>query len=114
MRAATERVNELVGSRVVKLVRGTPEEKGAAEEALRAALAGIDRELDPSGYLLSAFSAADLALASFAGKLPARLRGAALGLPRLARWEALVMERPSVRGQFAAGASPAGASPAAG
>lgn len=102
VRRAYERVNGLMGPHVVKLVRGTPEEKAAAAVAVRGALAALEAEASEGGFLLGEFSVADLALASFVAKLPPDLRPAALGLPRLGRWERAVMERPSVKGQAAA------------
>ena len=105
VRRAYDAVNARLGAHVVKLARGTPEEKQAATAALREALAALDGEVAAGGFLLESFSAADLALASFVGKLPAALRPSALGLPNLSRWERQVMERPSVKGQAAAPAA---------
>jgi glutathione S-transferase len=105
VRRAYDRVNALLGPHVVKLARGTPEEKAAASVALRAAFATLEAEVSDAGFLLASFSVADLALASFVGKVPPDLRPSALGLPRLSRWEAAVMERPSVKGQLAAPAA---------
>jgi glutathione S-transferase len=101
VRRAYERVNGLLGPHVVKLVRGTPEEKAAAGTAVREALVALDAEAADGGFLLETFSVADLALASFVAKLPPELWPSALGLPRLSRWERAVMARPSVRGQGA-------------
>jgi glutathione S-transferase len=105
VKEAYDRVNGLLGPHLFKLARGTPEEKSRAAGAVGAALAGLDPRVHASGHLLSQFSAADLALASFVGKLPPELRPSALGLPGLARWERLVMDRPAVRDQMAARAA---------
>ena len=92
-----DRVTAELGPHLVKLARGTDAEKAAAEQAVREALAKLEAEVPPDGgFLAGPFSIADIALAPFVAKLPARLRPAALGLPRLARWEAAVMSRPSV------------------
>ena len=104
VRDAYERVNALLGPHLFKIARGTPEERQVAEGAVRAALEGLDAKVHDSGYLVGRFSVADLALASFVGKLAPGLRPSALGLPRLSRWEKLVMERPAVRGQAGPGA----------
>lgn len=101
VRDAYERVNALLGPLLFKIARGTPEERQVAEGSVRSALAELDATVHESGFLLGQLSVADLALASFVGKLAPALRPAALGLPRLARWEAQVLERPSVRGQGA-------------
>ncbi|HET8540845.1 MAG TPA: glutathione S-transferase family protein [Anaeromyxobacter sp.] len=92
-----DRITAALGGPVFRLARGTGAEKAPAEQAIREALAGLEVEVPPDGgFLAGAFSIADIALAPFVAKLPARLRPAALGLPRLARWEAAVLSRPSV------------------
>lgn len=91
-----DRVTALLGAHVFKLARGADEEKAAAERGVREALAKLEAEAPADGFLAGPFSIADVALAPFVAKLPERLRPAALGLPRLARWEAAVMARPSV------------------
>jgi glutathione S-transferase len=98
--AAYERVNGLFAPHLMKIARGTPEERTAALAAVRAALAALDAEVPESGFLLGQYSAADLALASFVSKLPRESRPGALGLERMARWERAVMERPAVRDQM--------------
>jgi glutathione S-transferase len=101
-RQAYERVNALLGPHLFKLVRGSPDEKAAAAASVRSALASLDTDAREEGFLLGELSVADLALASFVGKLPPDLRPAALGLPRLGAWERAVMDRPSIRQAAAA------------
>jgi glutathione S-transferase len=96
-RRAYDRVNGLLAPHLVKIARGTPEEKTAAAVAIRTALEALDGEVHPGGCLLGELSVADLALASFVAKLPLGLRPGALGLPGLSRWEKAVMDLPSVR-----------------
>ncbi len=91
-----ERVTAALAPHLLKLARGSDAEKGAAEQAVRDALRALEPEVPEAGFLAGPFSIADIALAPFVAKLPARLRPAELGLPRLARWEAAVMSRPSV------------------
>ncbi len=90
------RITPARGTPTFKLARGTEAEKAAAEGAIRDALAMLEAEAPEAGFLVGPFSIADIALAPFVAKLPPRLRPAELGLPRLARWEAAVMSRPSV------------------
>ncbi len=96
-----DRVTALLGGPLLKLARGTDAEKGAAERAIREALGKLEAEVPADGFLLGPFSIADVALAPFVAKLPPRLRPAELGLPKLARWEAAVMSRPSVAAHVA-------------
>jgi glutathione S-transferase len=96
-----DRITAALGTPSFKLARGTDAEKASAEEAVRGALAKLDAEAPETGLLAGPFSIADVALAPFVAKLPERLRPGALGLPRLARWEAAVMSRPSVATQTA-------------
>ncbi len=91
-----DRITAALGTPSFKLARGTDAEKAAAEQAVREALAKLEAEAPTDGFLAGPFSIADIALAPFVAKLPERLRPGALGLPRLARWEAAVMSRPSV------------------
>ncbi len=91
-----DRVTALLAQPVYKVARGTPEEKARGEEAVRSALAALERELPERGFLVGDFSIADIALACFVLKLPEALRPSGLGLPRLSRWEAEVRARPSV------------------
>ena len=91
-----ERITAALGGHVVKLARGSDAEKAAAAEAVKAALAALEREAPADGFLAGPFSIADVALAPFVAKLPPDLRPAALGLERLGRWERAVMTRPSV------------------
>jgi glutathione S-transferase len=91
-----DRITAALGNPSFKLARGTDAEKAAAEQGVRDALARLETETPEDGFLAGPFSIADIALAPFVAKLPDRLRPAALGLPRLARWEAAVMSRPSV------------------
>jgi glutathione S-transferase len=98
-----DRITAALGPHLVKLARGTDAEKAVAEQAVREALAMLETEVPATdtGFLAGPFSIADIALAPFVAKLPERLRPGALGLPRLARWEAAVMSRPSVAAQTA-------------
>jgi glutathione S-transferase len=91
-----DRVTAMIAPHLPKIVRGNPEEKAEAERAVRAALASLENDAPEQGFLAGGFSIADIALASLVMKLPESTRPAALGLPRLARWEAAVRARPSV------------------
>ena len=91
-----DRVTAALGPPGLKLVRGTDDEKRAAAEAVKAALAALERDVPAEGFLVGPFSIADLALAPFIARLPPELHPSALGLPKLGRWEAAVMARPSV------------------
>ena len=91
-----DRITSSLGPHVPKLLRGTEEEKEHARRAVVAALGALEQEAPADGFLAGPFSVADIALAPFMAKLPPTLRPAALGLPRLARWEAVVLARPSV------------------
>lgn len=101
-RLLADRVTSAIGPAGYKLLRGSPEERPAAEAAVRDGLRALEPQVPEAGFLLGGFSLADLAIAPFVARLPAHLRGAALELPRLARWEALVFARPSVARQTAA------------
>jgi glutathione S-transferase len=101
VRDATERVNRAFGPHMMKLARGSQEERTEALAAVRRALSALDAEVPPNGFLLGTFSAADLALASFVTKLPREWRAAQLGFDRLDAWERVVMSRPAVRDQMA-------------
>jgi glutathione S-transferase len=93
-----DRVTALLGQHSFKLAKGTDDEKRAAGEGAKAALAVLEREVPADGLLAGPdLTVADLALAPFMARIPAELRPSALGLSRLARWEAAVMTRPSVR-----------------
>ena len=101
-RLLSDRVTALLGRHSLKLARGTPDEKRAAAEGVRAALATLERETPAEGLLVGPdLSVADIALAPFVARLPVELRPSALGLPRLARWEAAVLARPSGAAQTA-------------
>ncbi len=91
-----ERITAALGTPVFKVNRGTDAEKATAAEAVKAALAALEREAPASGFLAGLFSIADIALAPFVAKLPPQLRPSALGLEKLGRWEREVMSRPSV------------------
>ena len=91
-----DRVTALLGPQLLRLARGTPDEKAQATEAVRAALATLERGAPERGFLLGDYSIADIALASLVLKLPPALRPSGLGLPRLAAWEAAVASRPAV------------------
>jgi len=95
-RLLCDRVTAALGPHGLKLVRGSDEEKQAAAEGIRAALATLERDVPAAGFLVGPFSIADVALAPFVARLPPHLRPSALGLPKLARWEAGAMARPSV------------------
>jgi glutathione S-transferase len=95
-RLLSERITSSLGPHLPRLLRGGDEEKERARQAVVAALTALEREAPEAGHLAGPFSIADIALAPFVARLPASLRPAALPLPRLARWEALVLSRPSV------------------
>jgi glutathione S-transferase len=95
-RLLSERITSGLGPHMLRLLRGSDEEKARAGEAVAATLTALEQEAPDQGFLTGSFSIADIALAPFVAKLPASLRPAALALPRLARWEALVLARPSV------------------
>jgi glutathione S-transferase len=101
-RLLADRVTSAIGPAGYKLARGAPEDRPAAEDVVREALRALEPQVPEAGYLVGGFSLADLAIAPFVARLPAHLRGEVLGLPRLARWEALVFARPSVARQTAA------------
>jgi len=101
-RLLADRVTAALGPAGYRLARGTPEERPAAEAAVREALRALEPQVPGAGFLLGAFSLADVAIAPFVARLPPHLRAAALELPRLARWEAAVFARPSVARQTAA------------
>jgi glutathione S-transferase len=69
----------------------------AARGAVREALRALEADAPASGWLAGPYSAADVALLSLLDKLPPEDRPAALGLPRLARWEMEMRARPAVR-----------------
>ena len=100
VRAAYERMNALFAPHMMKIARGSPEEREEGLGAVRRAMAELDAQVPNSGFLLGVFSAADLALASFMAKLPRDWRPAPLGFERLAGWERAVMTRPAVRDQM--------------
>jgi len=97
VKALYERVGRLLGPHLLRIARGTPEEREAARGSAREALHALEADAPASGWLAGPYSAADLALLSFLDKLPADDRPAALGLPRLARWEMEMRARPAVR-----------------
>jgi glutathione S-transferase len=99
--AAYERMNALFAPHMMKIARGSPEQRVEGLSAVRRAMADLDVEVADSGFLLGEFSAADLALASFMAKLPPDWRPGPLGFGRLSRWERAVMGRPAVRDQMA-------------
>jgi len=91
-----DRITQLLAPHLFKLAKGKAEERPAAEVALRAGLHDLEKEAPERGFLLGELSIADIALASHLPRIPAALRPAALGLSRLARWEAAMRDRPSV------------------
>jgi stringent starvation protein A len=97
VKALYERVGRLLGPHLPRIARGTPDERDASLAAVRDVLAGLEAETPARGFLAGPPSVADLALLSLVDKLPAPVRPAALGLPRLARWEAEIRSRPAVR-----------------
>ena len=101
-RLLSDRITALLALHSFKLARGRDEERRAAAEGVRAALATLEREAPAEGLLAGPdLSLADIALAPFVARLPPELRPSSLLLPRLARWEAAVMARPSVITQTA-------------
>jgi len=101
-RLLAERVTSATGPAGYLLARGKPEEREGAEAAVREGLRALEREAPAEGFPCGAFSLADLAIAPFVARLPPHLRPDALDLPRLTRWEAAVMARPSLARQPAA------------
>jgi glutathione S-transferase len=97
VKALYERVGRLLAPHLPRIARGTPEEREAARGSVREALRGLESESPASGWLAGPYSAADVALLSFLDKLPPEDRPAALGLPRLGRWEMEMRARPAVR-----------------
>jgi glutathione S-transferase len=91
-----ERITSSLGPHVPRLLRGSDDEKERARQAVVAALTALEATAPDQGFLVGPFSLADIALAPFLAKLPESLRPAALGLPRLARWEAQALSRSSV------------------
>lgn len=96
---AYDRVDALFAPHLPKIARGTPEERVQALSASRKAMAELDAEIPGAGFLLGELSAADLALATVMAKLPRDWRPTQLGFEGLARWERVVMQRPTVREQ---------------
>ncbi len=94
--ALHDRATALIAPLLPPLLRGSPPEKEQAGTAIRSALASLEEEAPENGFLVGAFSVADLALASLVLKLPGALRPSGLGLPRLSRWEAASLARPGV------------------
>jgi glutathione S-transferase len=84
-----------------RIAHGAPVERVQALGSAQAFMETLDGEVPDDGFLLGAFSAADVALASHLALLPRDWRPAQLGLRRLARWERVVMSRPTVREQMA-------------
>ena len=64
--------------------------------AIVSTLTALERDVPAGGFLAGAYSIADIALAPLVAKLTPALRPAALGLQRLASWEALVLSRTCV------------------
>ncbi len=91
-----DRVTSELAPHLPRIARGTPEEQADAEASVREALCALEAEAPDRGFLAGDFSIADVALATMVMKLPERARPSALGLPRLARWEAAVLSRPSI------------------
>jgi glutathione S-transferase len=91
-----DRITSGLGPHIPKLLRGTDEEKVRARAAIVSTLTALERDVPEGGFLLGAYSIADIALAPFVARLPLALRPAALGLQRLASWEALVLSRTCV------------------
>jgi glutathione S-transferase len=95
------RLDTTFAPEISRIDRGIPVERARALGVARTLLGDLDGTVAERGYLLGAFSAADLALASYVASLPPDWRSAALGFRRLARWEHAVMSRPTVREQMA-------------
>ncbi len=95
-RLLAERITASLAPHLPRLRRGDDAEKEGARQAITAALAALEREAPEAGFLAGPFSIADVALAPLVARLPEPLRPAALGLPRLARWTAETLSRPSV------------------
>ncbi len=110
-RLLQDRVSAALGPHLPKLLRGSEEEKARAGQAVVAALQALEHEAPEDGFLCGPFSIADVALAPLVGKLPSSFRPTALGLPRLARWEASVLSRPSVAAVVAPPVAEASRSP---
>ncbi len=91
-----ERAVSAIGKQLPKVRRGAPEVKAAAEAEVRAALAALEAEAPSSGFFFGSFGLADVALVCFVARLPEPLQPSALGLPRLAGWDARTRARPSV------------------
>lgn len=100
VKAAYDRVNQLLAPQLPRILRGTPEERTDALHELKRAFIELDIAASDTGYLLGPFTAADLALASFVARLPPDWRPAAMGFARLGRWERTVFARPAVRDQL--------------
>jgi glutathione S-transferase len=100
VKSSYDRVNHLLAQAVPQVVRGKGEARERALEEVRRALLEFDIVVGDGEFLAGAFSAADLALASFVTRLPAEVRPAALELGSLARWERAVLGRPAVRDQM--------------
>jgi glutathione S-transferase len=104
-RLLCDRITAQLGKPSFKVARGAGEEKALAADAVRSALSALEGEVPGEAFLAGPFSLADIVLAPFVARLPPELRPAALGLPRLARWERAVMSRPAVASQTAARAA---------
>jgi RNA polymerase-associated protein len=91
-----DRITAGLGPHLPRLLRGSDEEKTRAGLAVVTTLTALEQEVAEDGFLAGPYSIADIALAPFVAKLPPSLRPLALGLRRLARWEALVLSRPAV------------------
>jgi glutathione S-transferase len=96
-----KRLDDAFTGEHARIARGTPIERVLALGATTVFMEELDTEVTDDGFLLGAFSAADLALASHLALLPRDWRPAHLGLRRLGRWERKVMSRPTVRQQMA-------------
>jgi glutathione S-transferase len=93
-------VDRLFEGVLPRVAHGMPEERVKALGEARRAMGDVDGVLGNGSFLLPEFSFADLTLASYLACLPRDWRPASLGHERLARWERLVMTRPSVREQM--------------
>jgi glutathione S-transferase len=100
VKSALRRVGEAFAPHLPRIELGAPSERADALRKVRMSMGDLDGEVSERGYLLTKFSAADLALASIVALLPPDWRPASLGYLRLGRWERTVMTRPAVREQM--------------